>query len=154
MSEDARSADTSDASITTTAAPNLSLLPEEGGEAPTLSTPWSATEGDRAEGKEAAAAGDPFEWWKSLCCRGRSGTSKTAGYDGDDSESDDDHEASRDKVQRCDLCGCRALSRGCLVSLCCQEPRRSKSFADAAASKGVDVAPAGEPPTYVDPESS
>jgi hypothetical protein len=37
------------------------------------------------------------------------------------------------------------------VSLCCQEPKRSKSFADAQDS-GSELSE--QPPTYVDPESS
>lgn len=148
MSEDARSADTFDASTTTTAAPNLSLLPEEGGAAPTPSTSSSAKGGGGAEEKEEEA-GDTSEWWEPFFCRGTvpSGKFKTAGYDGDDSGSDDEQEASRDEFQRCDLCGCRALSRGCLVLLCCQEPRRSKTFTDAAASESGDVVRGSRQPT-------
>ena len=112
-------------------------------------------------GEKEEGEGGCDEWWQVFVCCGTApnGEFKTAGYDGNDTDdSDEEHEATRAEFHRCDVCGCRALSRGCLVSLCCQEPRRSKSFVDFGAHESVVTESGGgddggvKPAAYVDPE--
>ena len=154
MSDDAPTANTS-----TSTAPDLSLLPDEGGPGKSNSggggnrKSRSRGRGSAKEEKEEEARGGTGEWWEPFFCCGTApnGEYRTAGYDGDDTDSDEEHDSERAEFHRCDICGCRALSRGCLVSLCCQEPRRSKSFERFdESSPGKDE----QPPAYVDPEPS
>ena len=163
MSGNAPAADTS-----TSATPDLSLLAREGGGGAKNNTKKKkgrssrSSRGSTQEEKEEAARGGSSEWWEPLFCCGTSpsGEFRTAGYDGGDTDSDEEDDSERAEFHRCDVCGCRALSRGCLVSLCCQEPRRPKSVEhfdlddEPAAWSCKDAAPKEQPPAYVDPEPS
>ena len=127
-----------DASV---APPALALLPEEGG------SPDPAPSADASVGSEpvvrAAARTRPVGarenrlptpphraprrddgsgFWSLLCC-GASSSCRPAGYD---AESDDELEEARAESVRCDVCGVRSLGKGWALSLCCQEPTRTK----------------------------
>lgn len=114
----------------------------------------------RGGGEAGSGRAADADWWDAFfCCAAVPGGAtwnpyRAGGYvDDSDSDASDDDEAAAAigaGIQRCDVCGCLTcgLSRGCLVSLCCQEPKRSKSF-DALSPTPDRPAPQ----TYVDPET-
>ena len=127
-----------DASV---APPALALLPEEGGSldpAPSAdasvgsaAVPSAAARTHLVGAPEdriptppprAPRRDDGSGFWSLLCC-GASSACRPAGYD---AESDDELEEARAESVRCDVCGIRSLGKGWALSLCCQEPVRSK----------------------------
>ena len=127
-----------DASV---APPALALLPEEGGSldpAPSAdasvgsaAVPSAAARTHLVGAPEdriptpsprAPRRDDGSGFWSLLCC-GASSACRPAGYD---TESDDELEEARAESVRCDVCGIRSLGKGWALSLCCQEPVRSK----------------------------
>jgi hypothetical protein len=95
----------------TTAVPDLSLLPEEGGavDEGKRTTEARSTVGSVLLEEEEGEGASCSEWWEPFFCCGSvpgGGSFRTVGYEGDDSDdSDDEHEALRAEFSRCDFCG-------------------------------------------------